>query len=72
MINIISGINENENRTSLKEVNDVKIWFSERINKKYTLLIRMIKNEIEKTQVTNNKTEWYYIPTDGTESKKIS
>lgn len=52
-------------------INDAKILFSEKINKNDKLLIRMIRNKREKSQITKNKNERYYITNDCTDFKKI-
>lgn len=64
-------INETENRKTLEEINKIKNWFIENINKRDKHLPRLSKKKRTKTQATNIWNERVCITNNVTAIKRI-
>ena len=71
IIKIQAERNEKEMKETIVKINKTKSWFSEKINKIDTPLIRLIKKKREKNQMNKVRNEKGEVTTDNAEIQRI-
>ena len=71
ILKIRGEINAKETKETIAKINKAKSWFFEKINKIDKPLARLIKKQMEKTQINKIRNENGEITTDNTEIQRI-
>ena len=71
ILKIRGEINAKETKETIAKINKAKSWFFERITKIDKPLARLIKKQMEKTQINKIRNENGEITTDNTEIQRI-
>ena len=71
ILKIRAEINAKETKETIAKINKAKSWFIEKINKIDKPLVRLIKKQREKNQISKFRNENGEITTDNTEIQRI-